>query len=634
MAIARRLHSREEAEGWLQDLENHHPPIRGARVDLAAARLTCSSWAKAVARTTTRLQPRGEYVPGWQRLFPELRWLHLEGMTWATLGYAPHQDSPRSSPSEELRKLPSSVERVSLEGSAGHVEDAARALAPLAPSLTRLDLWHCDGTNARALLPLASLTSLTHLSLAHSGPIRDDDLAGILPLAGTLRSLDLTSTGQAAMPLLTRKGLMELRHLSALETLALGLSQFPDEALVGIGLMPSLTDLDVRSSVITGHFLQEPLFVSAPRLRSLTLDGCKNLTDTGVASLAAMTSLTRLSMRRCAGPTASAVSEALAPLKATLAHLDLAAVHFLEEELLRGLATHEALTHLDLEPSRIILRLGHVDFPAWDLGDLRHLTALTSLNVIGVKIRNNKGSSGLEDQQQQQQHRGEEEPEHCELGALKAVRSLSATLPRDSLLEQLRPLAPSLTDLTLTGWHVHWYHNRDITEEGMAAALGALTSLTRLGLPVCPPLSTTALRAIAALPRLRDLDVSDCGNLTDAAAAELPRLAETLTDLSLDGCASVTDRGAASLGALTGLRALNLGNCPEVTDAGVASLQALTGLERLSLRGCCRITDAGMQLLLPMVRLRELVVEGCTSATRECRRKVVKELPRMSRYSC
>ena len=40
-----------------------------------------------------------------------------------------------------------------------------------------------------------------------------------------------------------------------------------------------------------------------------------------------------------------------------------------------------------------------------------------------------------------------------------------------------------------------------------------------------------------------------------------------------------------------------------------------------------------MQLLLPMVRLRELVVEGCTSATRECRRTIVKELPRMSRYS-
>ena len=38
------------------------------------------------------------------------------------------------------------------------------------------------------------------------------------------------------------------------------------------------------------------------------------------------------------------------------------------------------------------MRLGHVDFRAWDLSDLQHLTALTSLNAIGVKqIRNNKG---------------------------------------------------------------------------------------------------------------------------------------------------------------------------------------------------------------------------------------------------
>ena len=168
----------------------------------------------------------------------------------------------------------------------------------------------------------------------------------------------------------------------------------------------------------------------------------------------------------------------------------------------------------------------------------------------------------------------------------------------------------------------------------MADALGALTSLTRLGLPVCPPLSSTALRAIAALPRLRALDVSDCENLTDDAAAELPRLSETLTDLNLDGCRAVTDRGAASLGALTALRELNLGNCPEVTDAGVASLRALTGLERLSLRGCCLITDAGMEQLLPLVRLQELVVEGCKMVTRECRSKVVEELPRLARYSC
>lgn len=91
--------------------------------------------------------------------------------------------------------------------------------------------------------------------------------------------------------------------------------------------------------------------------------------------------------------------------------------------------------------------------------------------------------------------------------------------------------------------------------------------------------SDDAVRAIATLPALEELDLS-FADVGDAGAVVLAKSPAPLARLALTGCDKITDDGLRALARLDGLRALDLNVCDGFTQAGVDALRvALPGCE-------------------------------------------------------
>jgi hypothetical protein len=91
------------------------------------------------------------------------------------------------------------------------------------------------------------------------------------------------------------------------------------------------------------------------------------------------------------------------------------------------------------------------------------------------------------------------------------------------------------------------------------------------------------LLQLAALTRLRSLDVGDCLSVTCTGLERLLRGCSGLEQLSLNGAHSIRDRGVAAVSRLPALSSLNLAGCRGITDVGVAELGACSVLRTLCL---------------------------------------------------
>ncbi|KAK4139806.1 SCF E3 ubiquitin ligase complex F-box protein grrA [Dichotomopilus funicola] len=102
-------------------------------------------------------------------------------------------------------------------------------------------------------------------------------------------------------------------------------------------------------------------------------------------------------------------------------------------------------------------------------------------------------------------------------------------------------------------------------------------------------------RIIDVAPRLRNLVLQKCRNLTDAAAYAISKLGKNLHFLHLGHCQNITDDGVKRLVSMCNrIRYIDLGCCSQLTDDSVTRLATLPKLKRIGLVKCANITDASV----------------------------------------
>jgi uncharacterized protein (TIGR03067 family) len=146
---------------------------------------------------------------------------------------------------------------------------------------------------------------------------------------------------------------------------------------------------------------------------------------------------------------------------------------------------------------------------------------------------------------------------------------------------------------------VEFSFNTRITNAGLVHLKG-LTGLQELSLP--SQITDAGLMHLRGLPNLQTLYLPS-SQITDAGLMHLRGL-PNLQTLSLYHNQKITDAGLVHLKGLTGLQELLLERTP-ITDAGLVHLKGLTGLEELYLRST-KITDAGLVHLKGLTGLQAL----------------------------
>eukprot|EP01112_Ceratiomyxa_fruticulosa_P016815 TRINITY_DN5131_c0_g4_i1.p1 TRINITY_DN5131_c0_g4~~TRINITY_DN5131_c0_g4_i1.p1 ORF type:complete len:512 (-),score=54.18 TRINITY_DN5131_c0_g4_i1:150-1685(-) len=143
--------------------------------------------------------------------------------------------------------------------------------------------------------------------------------------------------------------------------------------------------------------------------------------------------------------------------------------------------------------------------------------------------------------------------------------------------------------------------------------------LRRLDLSSCGKLTDISILDITQnCKQLEELDLSNCVRLTDASITEITETSEQLESLNLRGCIQITDKSAISLSQHCKLlRTLDLGGCVQITNSSITSLsQHCTQLNKLYLKDCAKITDqAATKIAQKCTQLKELSLSNCTLIT-------------------
>lgn len=185
------------------------------------------------------------------------------------------------------------------------------------------------------------------------------------------------------------------------------------------------------------------------------------------------------------------------------------------------------------------------------------------------------------------------------LTRLRCLERLTLITTPDSPDDHLAGLAtfPRLRELSLF-----------LTSDDSFRSLAGLPGLERLAV-ADGQFHGLGLRHLAALPKLRALDLQFCRRVTDEGLTSLAEL-PTLEHLSLRQTV-VSDAGLAPLARLTRLRSLDLSGNHRLNGTGLAYLKDLPNLRRLNLFDCCGLNKKDLPYLERLTQLRELNVSCC-----------------------
>ncbi len=174
-----------------------------------------------------------------------------------------------------------------------------------------------------------------------------------------------------------------------------------------------------------------------------------------------------------------------------------------------------------------------------------------------------------------------------------------------------------------------------ISGEGLAALKDL--PLTWLRLEACKNLSDKGLQSTGALVHLETLDLSCCTGITGRGLLH-PQPLEHLRVLNLEGCSTLQEEALAALAAMPALEDLDLSET-QISGTGFLHFRNNTTLRTLSLEGCARfksqtvlhllnlealevlhlgrtsIEDADLEQLQALRNLRELHLYGCAKVT-------------------
>lgn len=201
--------------------------------------------------------------------------------------------------------------------------------------------------------------------------------------------------------------------------------------------------------------------------------------------------------------------------------------------------------------------------------------------------------------------------------------------------------------------HLNLRSCRQISDQGIASLCGlngselnssfpASQSLLSLSLQDCQKLTDESLRYIAqGLPKLRGINLSFCVSITDTGLKSLAKMA-SLEDLNLRSCDNVSDIGIGFLAEEHGrIQALDMSFCGNVTDASLrhlASSQLMAAsLQRLAMTTCAITDDGLVKMAKSSTRLQELHMGQCvklSDLSLEAIAANMKELTSIDLYGC
>lgn len=178
-------------------------------------------------------------------------------------------------------------------------------------------------------------------------------------------------------------------------------------------------------------------------------------------------------------------------------------------------------------------------------------------------------------------------------------------------------------------------HNLEVTNDGLRA-LRFLTKLTTINLDRCDvsdaciealgsrttlefvsvsdtKVTDTGIGVLSSLPRIINLNLSWCENVTDVGMKSLTSL-KALTSLNVCGC-EVTDAWMGYIRGMTKITSLNLGGS-EVTDSGIRAMcDDMTNITSLNLAECDEVTDSGIRHICNLKNLTYLNLSYCEGVT-------------------
>ncbi|MFT5680198.1 MAG: hypothetical protein ACI8RZ_001104 [Myxococcota bacterium] len=447
-----------------------------------------------------------------------------------------------------------------------------RSLINSAPSTTTsLLLSYYDKDSelcGEDLEALASLTSLTSLSLRSKERLDDAGLARLPVLCPDLEHLTLTlgsvtSKGLAHVAKLSKLSKLSLREMERIRKLG-ALSKLPLTSIkVASCSKFDLATLADAVGLTTLKVVNQPVstkafaaFAALPDLKELELYGYKTTIGVGLEShLAKMTKLTSLRIVRPLSEAEVAAVVGLPALEKIYAYVETAADLERLAPLSGGPQVRLRFTNLEEITDELLERIPAI------------LPDLDGLNLDQGQVVNRGQKFG---------ERG-----------LTAVGKLS-----------------SLRFLNL--------YRGGSFKNAVIAPLANLKKLEGLNLHGCYKLTAGAAKTIAGMTSLRRLNVSSM-KFSDGALKKLSVL--PLEELYVHD-AKITDKGMIYLSKCTTLRRLNVdfGNV-EINDAGLQALSALTALEELTLKVGI-VSPAAFATLAALPKLKRLRLGGNSNITR------------------
>ncbi|XP_061679233.1 F-box and leucine-rich repeat protein 13 isoform X2 [Syngnathoides biaculeatus] len=192
---------------------------------------------------------------------------------------------------------------------------------------------------------------------------------------------------------------------------------------------------------------------------------------------------------------------------------------------------------------------------------------------------------------------------HC----LASISLLEAWQLSDAAVKAIAEVA-KLKSFSLEG-------NNHVSHVSWKALCSGSRGLRRLHVVHCHKMGDTALKSVATLRNLQYLDISLCSRVTDKGLltlAESPS-ANKLRELNVSYCCQITDAAIGVIGhRFTKLSHLNLSYCEQITDAALECLMG-SSISSLDISGC-NIQDDGLAAL-EEVPLKKLILAECINIT-------------------
>uniref|UniRef100_A0A0D6R0Q3 Uncharacterized protein n=1 Tax=Araucaria cunninghamii TaxID=56994 RepID=A0A0D6R0Q3_ARACU len=174
------------------------------------------------------------------------------------------------------------------------------------------------------------------------------------------------------------------------------------------------------------------------------------------------------------------------------------------------------------------------------------------------------------------------------------------------------------TSMDVLGDNCHFLEVLDLTDSSISdsglKSISRCSELTTLKLGICQNISDEGLKYIGACcSNLQELDLYRSSRVGDVGITAIAHGCPKLKILNLSYCSSITDDALKCLAQLEGLRNLEIRCCLLVTSAGLSAIgMGCKHLVELDMKRCYRVDDVGLGTVVSCCQnLRQINISYC-----------------------